>query len=334
MGITPTTNEMAGMMVQRAVPGAKLPGHVQDNMASMQGPVLEMLAQHPEILEALEASGLLSTGPEHVNPELVEKLSSWREKRSNAKEYLERRIFNPSVFPAEASPDIGNWDIYNVTDPSTGQAYKTTRGAIDRAEDADIGRQLKTLAGASLLTGAGYKALSAHKGGRMYAPLALAAGGIGAMSAMKHQKVPSMKADPGAPEWADKVTGEKWTTDVPMNSEMRKAGADMASVAMPLASSAAVTAMLAQEYNARKERGQLGTNPSLSNRIVENLGDVANTHPGPMFLAGLGGIAAGSQLAAGLGKFIVKSADSVKLAEVDLEGLSYWLGDRLFSVGR
>lgn len=329
MGITPTAVEITRIMINRAMPGRDVDPHVAANMAGAQGPLLGVMQQHPEILESIQNSGLLNLKPEHVNPQLAQKLGAWLEKRSNFTEYMERRVFQ------EPHPDIGNWDKVQVQGPK-GEAYTTTQGAIDGADDQNVKRQMKILAGAGLLAGVGYKALSAMPSGRVFAPLVGAAGLVGGASMARAAKVPELQAAEGTKRIADKYTGEKWTgVDAPMNAEMRKSGAaEMMSVALPIASSAAVTAMLAQEYNKRREEGMLGAKQDMLNRAVEGAGRVATNHPAPTFLAGLAGIGLGANAAENIGKFLSKAAsDSVKLAEVDLDGLTYWLGDRLFGSG-
>ena len=105
-------------------------------------------------------------------------------------------------------------------------------------------------------------------------------------------------------------------------------------IALPVASSAAVTAMLAQEYNRRLQDGSLGSSQNMLNRVTEGAGRVAVSTPAATFMAGLAGTGLAANAASGLQKFILKAAgDSVKMAEVDLNGLSYWLGDQLMQLG-
>lgn len=323
MGIVPSTAEMMQLMVSRGAPGAQLPPQVLDRASGMSGQVLELLHQHPEILEAILHSGLLDVGPEKVQPELAQKLSSWMEKRSNFKEYLWRRS-QPLL--GDAHPDIGNWDAMTVTDPRSGAQYQTTRGAVDKADDANVERRLKTLAGAGLLAGAGYKVMTAHPGGKYMAPLALAAGALGLKGVNHLVNVPTINAGPRLT--ADKVTGMGWSNEVPINAEMQKAGS-VGDVAWPLASSAAVTAMLAQEYNRKKE--ELGPEAA-GQGFMGAASQTAAHHPAATFLAGLAGIGGVSNGLANVEKFIKRAEedDGVKLAEVDLDGLAYWLGSSLF----
>lgn len=327
MGITPTAVEITRIMIRRADPQADLPPHVADSIAASQGPVLDMMASNPAILEAVQNSGLLDLKPEHVNPELAQKLSSWMEKRSNFLEYMERRIFQ------EPHPSIGNWDKVQVADPTTGRTYETTQGAMDVAQDANMERKLKILAGAGLLTGAAYKGLSALPSGAAFAPLGAAATGLTGLAMARRSDVPEYPSTEGTPSIGDKVTGERWfSTNAPMNAELRKHSSDAMAVALPLASSAAVTAMLAQEYNRRQDAGTLGQQQDKLNKLVEGGGRVAANHPIPMFLSGLAGIGLGTHGLNKIQRLFVKAAeDSVSLGEVDLDGMSYHLGEQLFA---
>ena len=333
-GITPTSVEITKIMIRRAMPGAELPQRVQDNMSAMQGGILELFKQHPEILNALEASGMLKVSSDLVNKQLLNKLSGWMEKRSDLIPYLERRIFT------DPSPAVGNWDQREFTDPKSGKRMVTTHGAMNLADDVNTERSMKTLAGAGLLAGAGYKVLSAKN--RALAPLLAATAGYGALAHTKRRQVPKLEGDKS--QVIDQLTGETWNAGIPINAEHRVAKqAETAGVVFPLAASALATAALANEYNHRQDQGTLGQNPTVLNRVVEGVGETAATHPAATFLSGLAGIAlagrGGAAAHQGLknviskfGSFIAEPTDTVKLAEVDLDGLATWIGEGLFSL--
>jgi hypothetical protein len=329
MGITPTCVEITRIMINRASPGAELPTHVQDNLGDFSGAALNLMQQHPEILHSVLNSGLLDLGQDKVNPQLAQKMAGWMEKRSNFKEWAIRRV---SIH--EPHPDVGVWDQTPVQDPATGMAGVATRGSMNAADDAVVKRQLKTLAGAGLLTGAAYKVLSAHPGGRAAAPLAAAAGVLGTGTLM-HRYRP-MRISEGEPVMVDNVIGEKWQGGVPMNAEFKQAAAftnGALSFGIPLAGSAAATSILAQEYRKRLDQGSLGMDPRWHQRAVEGLGSTAYRHPAASFLAGLASIGFGGHVAGQASKFIKgASDDGVKMAEVDLDGLVSWLGEGLFAL--
>lgn len=324
MGIVPTGGEILRIMVQRSMPGTKVPESMLDNMSSASGGILEILSQHPEIMEAVLGSGLLDIGPEKVNPVLGHKLSAWMEKRSNFKEYLLRRA---QPYLGEAHPDIGNWDPINVTDPATGTPYQTTRGAVDKADDANVERQMKVLGGGALLAGGAYKALTSAPGGKYMAPLLAAGSALGLHGLKRLTDVPTLNAE-GPSQPADKLTGLRWGNTVPINTEMRKAG----SLSVPLASSAAMTALLAQEYNKRSDENSLGNKESLVQKLIEGLGLVAARHPAAMLLAGMAGVASLEAVGQSILEQFVKHAtdeNGMDTSEVDLDGLCSWLGEGL-----
>ena len=292
-GIQPTVAETMQMVQQRGIPGYETPPEAMDNASALQGPLLDLLHQHPEILQELEQQGLLSLSEQHVDPGLSDKLGAWAEKRSNVGDYIYRRTIG------DVSPDLGKRELSTFQDPNTGATLQTTRDAIEKAQDSNLEHKAKVLAGAGALTGVGYKVLSSSRIGRLLSPL-LALGAYKGVSAV-----------------SDAVNAPNFEgTNIPVNTEVNKIGSDRQYT------DASIMSMLAQEYH---RNGKHGSVSDMAAPILANIYKRANYNPA---LASLVMLNRGIPTNA-IQPFIKTSSDAVALNSVDLEKLCYWIGSAI-----
>lgn len=146
--------------------------------AELQPTILRLLAESPALLDEVVKTGMLDESPEYVDAELRERLSDYAVKRAQIGEMLYRRLVPEGIgLRADAAPTT---DLLSYTDPRSGQAYQTTRGAAIDARDMRTTAGLgKMLGGGALLYG-GYKLLSAMPSLRQWRlPLGIGAGLLG-----------------------------------------------------------------------------------------------------------------------------------------------------------
>lgn len=125
---------------------AYAPEHLA-RVAAAQPFVRELFAQYPSLLE--KAAAALSTPVDaRARQAVLDAHGAWAEKRATLGEWLRRRLhdtgaplvgrgasFGPGYSYGAREP--ARTDVLTMTDPQTGEVYKTTRGASQAAADAN-----------------------------------------------------------------------------------------------------------------------------------------------------------------------------------------------------
>ena len=130
-----------------------------DKVAASLPLVNEIFAQDPELYAKLAST--VEVDPRHVSPALAADLGPWLDKRAGIDDWFRQTAHDAggpfgrgapagpgAAYEAHAPPKT---DVLTMTDPNTGETYKTTRGAVQSAKDTNY-RSL--LGGAALLSGA------------------------------------------------------------------------------------------------------------------------------------------------------------------------------------
>ena len=154
-------------------PGIDPPKLAMERMVALQGPLCEVVKQHPTLLDPFLKSAALDISEKWVDSVLENCLSP----------LIKRRAYNSSnIFQKLSSyayPEPPGLDPLHIVNPETGQVFNTTRAAARVAQSAESKSKLaKGLGGAGLL-GLGYKFLHSRPFGRVLAPLGAIAGGAG-----------------------------------------------------------------------------------------------------------------------------------------------------------
>lgn len=121
----------------------------------MQPLTYEIFAQRPDLFEAVVDA--VAIHPKLISSTLSTKLGTWIEKRAGFGDWARNRIqpslggtgFGPAAKYEAHAP--GRTDMLTMTDPTTGEVYKTNRGAVQRATDRNWRSYLGT---AALMSGA------------------------------------------------------------------------------------------------------------------------------------------------------------------------------------
>lgn len=149
--------ELARLVLRRA--GVKVAASVIDRFVALQPLVREAVAQHPSVLDKVAQSVEVSAA--HVRPELAAKLGAWLEKRAAVSDWVRQQVWSPGKsldgmplgpgyrYNAQEPPKT---DMLTMTDPYTGEVYRTTRGAAMAAQ----GENVKSLLGGTALMSAAY----------------------------------------------------------------------------------------------------------------------------------------------------------------------------------
>jgi len=231
-GILLTTPEFVKLVF------VKMLGHIPpqaeqliDALVVNQDQVFDLMAENPAILDSAFEQAPVVPVMEEADPKLAMLIAPWREKRSQAMEYMKSRLM-----PTPLSEQAPKLEMLHLSDPSTGQIYKTQRGHADDAR-LELGRK-KVLgaAGTAGLLGAAYKVIqSAGSPGRLLAPLLLGAGGL------------SLMGDVAAgPQMFRTLEGEM----VPVTTPFYKTSGilDYVNVAAPLVAGGGLAAWLLNDY--------------------------------------------------------------------------------------
>lgn len=195
MGILLTTPEFIKYFVWKLAPGTVIPEEALDRAVACQQGIFKLLANNPQLMDAITDTGFVDVSEKHVNQDLAQKAAALLEKRSQAKDYLYRHLV-PDIFK-EDTRHRGNWDVINVRDPQTGKMYRTTRLAARQTSDEAGKRQLRNLMGGG--------AMLAGAAGLSMLPLAgVAAPALGALGYMGGKRIvqgyhgyPSIPAETG-----------------------------------------------------------------------------------------------------------------------------------------
>jgi len=240
-GVILTTPEVVKIVVERLSPGTHLSEQVLDGIVAMQGHVLELFAEHPQLFDQLQDASFDNITAKNVNPEIGEKAKRYLEKRSNFLPFLGRQLVHPRLRSHEPA-----WtDTLNVTDPSTGQRYVTTRGVARDMADATTKADLaKIVGGGALLAGAA-KVLSGHAPPH-FAPLIWGTAGLTGLSMLRPKGAPTVLTDEGYP--------------IPLTTEFSKVSntqyPNFAGTVLPVVGSAALVSALSNDYESRLRRGE------------------------------------------------------------------------------
>ena len=123
-----------------------LPESVLDKAAFLLPSVIELFAEYPSLYEKLGA--YVSVSPERANNQKLNKYAAWLEKRATTGDWL-GHVAAHSGLPGTAGLSVrepAHTDMLYVTDPNTGEQYRTNRGAVMAAHDqrakADLFRHL------------------------------------------------------------------------------------------------------------------------------------------------------------------------------------------------
>lgn len=299
MGIMPTTVEVTKIMITRAG-GKKLPKGVETRIPGLQDKLLQMFEKFPEILKSLEDTGLVKLSYNLVDESLKATISPLVEKRSNLKDYVYRRTIG------DPYPEQGKMNLQVVQDPD-GETYTTTRSAVENAQDANLERRAKTLAGSGLLAGTAYKILSSNRIGKALSPLLLGAAAYGTKKLHDDTEVPTFQG-----------------SDIPINTELHKLSSSSPS-------DVSMYAMLAQEYYSDTHHD--ATVAKTAAPFLEQSKNLSTKHAAFNFLNSLSqpSWTVAPTIDNFTSQFIEKTADSVELNDVNIDDLCYWLGDALYS---
>lgn len=261
-GVILTTPEFVRMFAEKMTPGAAeaITDQMLDTIVTMQGHLFDVFAEHPEILAQLEASGAYDVNAENVVPEICGVAGKYLEKRSSIKDYLYRNIVPPALRPDEPA-----WtDVLNVTDPSTGSTYATTRGAVREMKDEISRKELARIAATAAAMGVGARAVAGAVP-KPLSPLVYGATGAAAMAGFG-----GLRPDYGAHYTSDEGI------PVPVQTELAKT-----SSAGELASSAALVAALGHDYESRLRRGENVHDPRapIGQRLIARVSGYASENP-------------------------------------------------------
>jgi hypothetical protein len=273
-GMLLNTPEVTKIIIYKSAPGVdKVPEKIVDNTVAMQGSVLDLLKDHPQLMDHMDGSGAFDISPKNVDTKIAELLLPQMEKRSGIYQYLKRQVV-PDKYKSNQIPRT---TMLSVTDPASGQQYRTTRGAAIRAHDEVAKRNLYRIVGGAALLGGGYKVMSSglrSKGLDMLNPLL-----AGTLGAVGYQQYPSMgkhyMSDQGVP--------------IPVATELAKTSAlNPTSLALPLFGTLGAMALLGHDYSSRLGRGEPVGHPGLplSQRIIDKVETFSNEHP--LLTAGAG----------------------------------------------
>ena len=295
-----------------------------DKSVGLQGQIMDLIAEHPQILDSFEESDVLNINRESIDPKILEALSPYLEKTSGMGDYLKRNVI-PEKFRDESAFSTP----LTVTDPATGQTYRTTRGAAIRAHDEVAKRNLyKTVGGAALLGGT-YKVLGSGLSRRGFGALKPVVGATLAATGATH--LPSM--------------GDHYMTDqgVPISTvtEMSKTS----SLALPLFGTLGLMTLLSSDYKSRLARGEPVGHPGLplGRRLLDQAGEFTQEHPVASTAVGMAGMhtlgnslagrAANKQIFEPGAKYLVQgtaaATDWLKRMAAGTAKLSYVLSDLL-----
>lgn len=152
-GALMSSGEFARVFAKKA--GLRLTETHLDKIALLQPALIEMFALYPESFSKLAETLYPKTA--RVRPEILEKVAGWTEKRSSSWRSIHRQVMEPGFVPNSFGPGYrynattpAKTDMLNLTDPTTGSMYSTTRGA---AQEADTAYRRKLLGATAMATG-------------------------------------------------------------------------------------------------------------------------------------------------------------------------------------
>lgn len=309
-GMMLTGAEFTKLMMGKMSPGTSVPPAALDAVTALQGPVMDLLAQNPQLLDQIVQDAGLELSTRRVNPEIRGVAQKYVEKRATIGDYLSRRLI-PAEYRDEEPPMT---DLLHVTDPGTGGKFQTTRGAAISAHDEVAKKQLaKMLGGSAALLGA-YKILASGLPGAAR-PLAAGTLGLAGAAALKPDYGPQYMTDEGVP--------------VSAMTEMKKMSNELSGVALPLLGSAALVTGLSHDYESRLRDGRyFDQNKPMHRQMIDRLGEYSADHPALALLGTLSAYGLGRAALSKLGSLNSPDHfDSVLLPEVDFDKVAEMLGE-------
>jgi hypothetical protein len=118
-----------------------------DKVVALQPLMREVLASYPGV--AAEYASLVSLDPRDVSPMLQRRWAGYIEKRAGWSDWASHQVNSRLGSSAAQDTAAPKTDMLSVTDPNSGQVWKTQRGA---AQDADHTNRKSTLGAAALLS--------------------------------------------------------------------------------------------------------------------------------------------------------------------------------------
>ncbi len=264
-----STPEVTKIVLFKSYPTKPVSGRTLSKAVAAQQSVLQLFEDFPNLLDQLKETGILNMGVDKVDENIIKAAAPLFEKRSGIPEYLKRR-FIPQQYREGSTP---NTTMLSITDPASGQRYRTTRGAAVRAHDEVAKRNMYKILGGGLLLGGAYKMIGHALPGRHKALKPLVALGLGGLGATQ---LPTM--------------GKHYMTDqgipIPQMTELAKMSA--ASLAVPVLGTLAAMAGLGHDYQSRMRSGiPMGYEGlPLSRRVLDSVSTFSNDHP--FLTAGIG----------------------------------------------
>lgn len=260
-GVVPTARDL--MKIMLAQWGLAAPPSLLDVVGTSQGAIAELLAEHPEVLDAQMFKSASTVSAAYVDPSLRDKIAESMNDRSLWVDHVMRSNIPESYGTAlSVLQNPGQTSAYHVgtleplyyTDPETGRQYVTTREAAERADWSNKKKLMAESAGAAGLLGLSYKALSGRAGGVKGALIgapALATAGVLGKQTYDAQKVP-------------KVTTAKGQR-IPVNTELSEKVSSLAGAlkrdAPAVGGAGALTLLAAQDVYGR---------PDIAQKVNEN----------------------------------------------------------------
>lgn len=322
-GIILTTPEFVKLTIEKMSPGTQVPEEALDAIVGMQGHILDLFAEHPQMLDQVLSTHLLDMRADNVKPDIAVKAEQYLEKRSTISDYLSR-----SLVPAALRDEEPPWtDTLHVRDPGTGAQYATNRGAAINAHDNIAKKQLmKMLGGAALLAGA-YKLTAGHIQPKILRPVLAATLGMVGYKHLRPDFGPHYMTEEGIPI--------STLTELAPEDGPAKMSSDISRTALPLLGTGALVTALGHDYDSRLRRGAVGDpNAAVWERIYEQLAGYASEHPALSFLGGLASYGTARNLAGKFSEYVgdvekMSTADAVSLPEVDVDSVAEKLGQLL-----
>ena len=337
-GIVLTTPEFAKLILHKTV------GHVPeeaerliDALVFNQDQIFDLMAENPKTVDAALGTGGLGLTEDKNNPKMAALIEPWIEKRSQALEYMKRRLV-PLLPPPFRSASRPKLEALYVRDPATGELLRTTRGMAEHQTMRAGKTELMKGIGTAGVLGALYKLLqSSGTPGRILAPLTAVGGSL---AAIRHYM--------NSPDPVKSLSGESLYKGTPL---FKKHSALGGRLLFPLLTGAGLAALLAQDY---KNRGWAVQQAKLMSGKTgqpdpfpwyetprSSLGNVAYEHP--VLTGGVGALAA-HQALGGIGNIgrlalsLIKrgsweeSFDGINCSDVDFPRLVENLGRALQEV--
>lgn len=268
VGITPTARDMFRLICARQ--GAPADPVYEDLVGAMQGPLLEVFAEHPHLLDELQELPGVDLDRYRPDADLSNKLADEMPGRALfVDKFLRESVPESYGMPLGTALGLDPQKAYyadtrrpmTYVNPDTGKVYETNRHAAELADTANKKRMAVEAAGAAGLLGVAYKSMTANGKLKYLQPAALGGAGVLGYDLVKGQRVPRVLTQEG--EY------------VPLNTEfVEKRSGVMHDAVLPLGTGALATFMLSQDGLATSDNEQLRALNSFAqqNPVLTTLG--------------------------------------------------------------